>query len=224
METPQLFRRIGLLSVLSLMLVSLSVTTATATAFPPDEQQAAEPGDNRQSSSAASARTFKLALKSNLLFDLMGAPNIGIEYPIGDDFSVSASGAFAYWRINNSYALQTLQGGLDAKYWFNQRKGALTGWNAGLYGVYGGRYDVQWKQGWQGSSFFSAGLVAGYALPVGKCLNLEFALAAGWFHTPEARHYERLNGERLLWQQTRSNVNRFSLTKVQVNLVWLIGK
>ncbi len=174
-----------------------------------------------------------MALKSNLLLDAIGAPNLGIEVPFSFNchdglkkhFSAYLDFAWAGWHTrNNLYSLQTAQGSIGAKYWFNPGHGALTGWNAGIYGIYGSRYDIRWKDGWQGDGFWSVGISGGYAIPIAKRLNLEFSLAAGYFHTPEARHYHRPENGHLLWQQTRYNVGRFSLTKIQVNFIWLIGK
>ena len=169
---------------------------------------------------------YQLALKTNLLFDLVGAPNLGVEIPFGKDknFSVAADAAYAYWQINNLYALQTIQGGIETKYWFNTLCGPLIGWNAGVYGMYCTRYDVQWKDGYQGDGFWSAGLSAGYSALISKRLNLEFAVAGGYFYTPEVRHYNRPEKGHLLWEETRTDVVRFSLTKVKINIVWLIAK
>jgi hypothetical protein len=179
--------------------------------------------DNDRLTDSVVLRTkFRVALKTNLLFDAVGAPNLGVEVPLGERFSITADMAFARWNINNLYALQTFQGGLGAKYWFDQRKGRLTGWSVGAYGMYSGRYDVQWKDGWQGDGFWSTGLGAGYSMPISERLNIELAAAAGFFYTPEARHYHRPVNGHLMWHQTRYNVSRFSLTKLQVNLVWLI--
>ena len=169
-------------------------------------------------------RDNTFALKTNLLFDLAGAPNIGVETSIMKQLSVTADFAYAYWRINNLYALQTIQGGVGAKYWFGPSDRPLTGFNAGIYGTYGGRYDVQFKDGYQGDRFWSAGLSAGYSMALSNRLNLELSLAGGYFFTPEARHYHRPENGHLLWDETRYNMGRFSLTKLQVNLVWLIGK
>jgi hypothetical protein len=170
-------------------------------------------------------KTTKLALKTNLFFDAVGAPNLGVEVPFGRNrnFSAALDLAYACWSFDNLYALQTMQGGVGVKYWFNPRGRALTGWNAGVYGVYGGRYDVQWLDGYQGDRFWSAGISGGYSARIAKKLNLEFALAAGYFRTPQVRHYHEPEKGHLLWQETRYNTGRFSLTKVQINLVWLIG-
>ncbi len=170
-------------------------------------------------------REFKSVLKTNLLFLAAGAPNIGVEIPFGEGyrFSAGATAAATKWQINNKYALQTMQGGFDVKYWFDPEERPMTGFNAGLYVHFGGRYDVQWRKGWQGDRFFSTGIECGYSMPISCRFNLEFSLAAGGFHTPEARHYEVQN-DYLMWRQTRYNVGRFSLTRARVNLVWLFGR
>lgn len=181
---------------------------------------------------------YPVALKTNLLFDAVGALNIGVEMPIGKHFSVIGDFAYSYWRsYKNLYALQTLQYGVEGRYWFgvNENKKArkqewakpLRGWNVGLYGMYCNRYDVQWIDGYQGDGFWSAGLSAGYAAPIARNLTLELSLAAGYFYTSEYRHYHQpeydANGKyHLMWQQTGS-FGTFTLTKVRVSLVWLIG-
>ncbi len=165
-----------------------------------------------------------LALKTNMLFDLVGAPNVGVEVPLGRHFSLTADIAYAFWRIDNRYALQTLQGGIGAKFWFSQKKGQLTGWNVGLYGMYCARYDVQWQDGYQGDGFWSGGISVGYSWAVSPRLRLEASVAAGVFYTPEVRHYTRPENGHLMWQETRYNVTRFAPTKLQLNLIWLIGK
>lgn len=180
---------------------------------------------------------YPVAFKTNLLYDAVGAPNIGIEVPIGNHFSIVGDFTYAYWRSpKNLYALQTLEGGVEGRYWFgvNEKKKQknpewakpLRGWNVGLYGMYCSRYDIQWINGYQGDGFWSAGLSAGYATPIARNLTLEFSLAAGYFYTPEYRHYHRpeydANGKyHLMWQQT-GNFGTFTLTKIRVSLVWLL--
>ncbi len=77
--------------------------------------------------------------------------------------------------------MQSLQGGIGGKYWFDQRRGQMTGWNVGVYGLYSSRYDIQWQGGYQGDSYVSAGFSGGYSWRIAKRLNIEFALAAGVF-------------------------------------------
>jgi len=169
-----------------------------------------------------------LALKTNLLFDLVGAANLGVEIPLWERFSVGADAAYSFWRINNLYALQTIQGSVNAKYWFRPwgepGDRMLTGWNAGVYAMYCTRYDAQWLDGLQGDGFWSAGVSGGYAMPLSDRWRLEAAIAAGYIHTPEVRFYDRPERGHLMWRETRQNVGRVSITKLQFNLVWLLRK
>ncbi len=228
MNNPLLtFSRGTILVTLCLFLMSL---TAAAQTPAPEQQPGAAletpfpPSGNSTAAGGVRSYLMQVAVKSNMLFLAAGTPNIGLEFPVSDQFSITATGAFTRLTIKQTYAIQTLQGGLDFKYWFGAGGGrTLTGWNAGVYMVAGAPWDVQWKTGWQGDSFLSAGLEGGYSLCIGKKWNLEFLLAAGWFHTPEARQY-RKEGGHMMWQQSRQNVHRFSLTKAQVNLVWHFGR
>ena len=164
-----------------------------------------------------------VALRTNILLDIAGGPNIGVEIPIGNHFSVAAVFDYAHTTIKNLYALQTIDGSIEGRYWFNWKDQPLTGWNAGIYGTLGGRYDIQWKDGVQGDRFWTAGMTGGYSLPISQNFNLDFSLAAGVIGTPEARYYERPRDGHLIWKETRYDAIRFSITKVRVNFVWLIN-
>ena len=168
-------------------------------------------------------RAYPFALKTNLLYDLIGAPNLSLEVPVGEKFSIAAGMTYAYWRINNLYALQTYHGDIEGKYWFSSSNRSLTGWNVGVYASLGGRYDVQWKSGLQGDKFWTFGVVGGYSLPLSGAFNLDFSLAAGYIGTPEVRRYERPQDGHLIWKETRYNTDLFSITKACVSLVWLLG-
>jgi hypothetical protein len=163
------------------------------------------------------------AIETNTLLWLAGTPNLGAEVSLSKHLSLAASGAVADWHIKSRYSLQAAKGGLDLKYWFNDNCcGSFTGWHCGVWGVLGGRFDVQWGSGWQGDRFYSTGIVGGYSLAIGRALNLELSASPGWFFTPEMRHYHAADNL-LVWQQTRYNAGRF-MFKCAVNLVWLPGK
>ncbi len=180
---------------------------------------------------------YPLALKTNMLYDLAGAANLGVELPIGSRWSVVGDAAYAYWRTSNHlYALQTLEYGLSGRYWLpvgERRKERnpewdkpLRGWNFGVYGRYWQRYDVQWIDGVQGDGSWSAGITAGYAFPVARNLSLETGLGAGYLHTSEYRSYDRPvydedGNYHLMWKKT-AIWSGLTLTRVSFSLVWLI--
>lgn len=184
-------------------------------------------------------RRYPIALRTNLLYDAVGAINIGMELPYGrnENWSLIADFAYAYWRSpKNLYALQTLEYGVENRYWFGVGQAKkdkkpnwaqpLKGWYVGIYGKYWQRYDVQFVDGIQGDATWSAGLTAGYAIPLNRSLSFDFGIGAGWVSTSEYRHYHQpeydANGKyHLMWQQT-GRWSGLSLTKVRFALVWLI--
>ena len=108
------------------------------------------------------------AFKTNLLFDVITALNIGVEVPIGKRWSVDADWLFPWWRHDKNrpnskpYRLEVLCGSLEGKYWFGNRDNypVLNGWFAGVYGS-GGLYDLQWNEKGYTGIFFVVGIRAG---------------------------------------------------------------
>ena len=172
------------------------------------------------------------AFKTNLLFDVITALNIGVEVPIGKRWSVDADWLFPWWRHDKNrpnskpYRLEVLCGSLEGKYWFGNRDNypVLNGWFAGVYGS-GGLYDLQWKaKGYQGE-FFVAGISGGYAHKLGKHFSMEYSLGIGCLRS-YYRHYEAFFGVDNDWHPIRLNNGTYTWigpTKAEVSLVWLIN-
>ncbi len=197
-----------------------------------------QPQNQPPSPLQALGANYPFALKTNLLYDLTGALNLGAEVPVGERWSVLGDAAYAYWRTGNHlYAMQTLEYGLSGRYWIpagNRRRlrnpewgKPLRGWSLGIYGRYWQRYDVQWIDGCQGDASWSAGITAGYAFPVGRNLSFELGLGAGYFSTSEYRTYDRplyddQGNYHLMWRETGA-WSGITLTKVNFSLVWLVA-
>ncbi len=143
-------------------------------------------GDTTTESKPASARTT--ALRTNLLADLLGAVNVGVEFPVGGRFSVAADLMYAHTRIGN-FTIQGFQGSLEGRYWFGRERNKPTGWNVGIYATYCSRFDLQLGGGYQGDGFFSVGASAGYSVSLSNRLSLDFSLMAGYQYLPELRKY-----------------------------------
>lgn len=172
-------------------------------------------------------KNIKLALKTNLLYDAALIPNIKLEIPIKDRFSVAAEWIFPWWVTkNNGNALQMLSGNVEGKYWFGNRetKPQLTGLYAGIYAG-GGYYDLQFKNnGYQGEFFIAAGLQGGYAHTINKSgsLRMEYALGLGYLKT-NYRYYEgKEDNEFLVWKHN-GNYTWIGPTRAEVSLVWFIN-
>lgn len=174
------------------------------------------------------------ALKTNLLFDVAMLPNIELEVPIGNRFSLAAEVVFPWWLWEQEqHCLQVVNGNLEGRYWLGNREKrrngsprlVMTGWFTGLYAG-GGYYDLEWdKRGYQGEFFIMGGVSGGYAHSIGRHLRMEYSVGVGYLKT-NYRYYEaRLNCEKERWELYRQNDGRFSWlgpTRAKVSLVWML--
>ena len=143
-----------------------------------------------------------IAVKTNLLYDVLATPNIAVELPLGKRWSIFADYTFPWWEWdNNSRAWEDLDWKLGARYWFGDRtkRDVLTGLFAGGFGA-AGYYDVQpHHKGWQGE-FYAAGLEGGYAWRLSKHWHFEVSGALGYMHTKYRRYHGELNDQHLVYK------------------------
>jgi hypothetical protein len=186
------------------------------------------------SESRAQADTLKpvLALKTNLLYDLALSPNIELEIPIGNRWSISAGFMRGWWLKKDwSFCWQIEAADLEGRYWPGCRtdKPLLNGWFAGAFAG-GGFYDFQLNSdhGTQGEFYIMAGLSAGYVHRIGQNLNLEYELGAGFF-TMDYRKYRVAEYYRndvlqrdLIRQGPEKRYKALIPLKVKVALSWTI--
>lgn len=178
-----------------------------------------------------SRRKFTMGLRTNMLYDLALTPNIGVEFYLGSNLSLSAIWSYSWWKSDASHFYWRNYGGdISLRYWLGLDEKPLTGHHVGIYaqtstfdfemggiGYLGGKPggtlldDFNW----------SAGLEYGYSLPLTDCLNLDFTIAAGYidytYHTydPEDGCYVRLSTNRL---------RTIFPTKAEISLVWILGR
>lgn len=178
-------------------------------------------------------KPFYMAVKTNMLYDLLAVPNLGVEFYLGKGWSVSGNWIYGWWKSDSRHRFWRVYGGeLAVRKWFGRQADAkpLTGHHLGLYGQIF-TYDFEWGgKGYLGgkpgetlwdSPNYAAGVEYGYSLPIARRLNLDFALGVGYWggkyykYIPRDGHY--------VWQATR-NRHWFGPTKAVVSLVWLIGR
>ena len=175
---------------------------------------------------------FYMAVKTNLLYDALLVPNIGVEFYVGKGFSVGGNWMYAWWNRNSRHRYWRIYGGeLAVRKYFNRTSegSPLNGHHIGIYGQVftydfetGGRGYMGGKPGgtlWEKMNY-SAGLEYGYSLPVTRRLNLDFVIGVGYWggtyyeYLPMDNHY--------VWQATKQR-RWFGPTKAEVSLVWLLG-
>ena len=135
-----------------------------------------------------------LALKTNLLYDAVSWLNFSVEVPVYQDkYSVLYYHQFPWWRWGkgkNEFCMRFLSIGLEGRWWFKPmprestskriKRDKLIGHFLGMYAE-SGKWDFERKRDvcYQGEHW-SAGFSYGYSMPIGKRLNLEFSVSAGY--------------------------------------------
>ena len=171
---------------------------------------------------AAADRKLVVAARSNLL---VPALNVGVEVPIGTNWSVGADYYFPWvWpKKDNKNCFEFLGWGIEGRYWFGKNRtihDRLQGHSVGLYG-YMGYYDFERNfHGHQGE-FVNVGLDYTYAMAVGKkkAVHFEFSLGVGFIYS-EARKYTVIEATGpLISDKITQKVRYFGPTKANISLV-----
>lgn len=147
------------------------------------------------------------ALKTNALFDLAGAVNAQVEFPIGGRVSVAAELIHPWWLSKkNSWCYQGRSIHLEPRVWFGDRskKEMLTGLFMSVYGGVGD-YDFQLpSKGYQGK-FWDAGIGIGYSWSMSRHWAFELEAGVGYFETLMDHYTPRHNYTRLVYDSTTKN-------------------
>ena len=212
---------------------------AAGVSFPKPAMRASTPVPVSASAPAFAGQTlrtrkpFYMAVKTNMLYDAIAAPNIGVEFYAGRRWSVGANWMYAWWKTDRKHWYWRTYGGeLNLRKWFGKRaqEKPLQGHHLGIYGQLltydfetGGRGYIGGKPGgslWDKANW-GAGIEYGYSLPVGRRLNLDFSVGAGYLG---GEYWEYVSHEECyVWQATK-RLRWFGPTKAEVSLVWLIGR
>lgn len=172
-----------------------------------------------------SARPFYMDIKSNMLYDALLVPNIGVEFYLGRNWSVAGNWMYAWWKSDRLHDYwRTYGGDVEIRRWLGKKAGEkpLTGHHIGVYGQIV-TYDFELGgQGFLGDKWsYGAGVSYGYSRPVARRLNIDFTLGIGCLrgqykrYLPIDTHY--------VWQSTH-NGNWIIPTKAEISLIWLVGR
>lgn len=169
-------------------------------------------------------KPFYMALKTNLLYDALLVPNLGIEFYLGRGWSVGADWMYAWWKTDRKHYYWRVYGGeFSVRKYFGRAAEAkpLTGHHLGLYGQMM-TYDFELGgTGYLSKLSYGGGIEYGYSFPIGRRFNLDLGLGVGYWggeykkYIPIDTHY--------VWQLTGRR-HWIGPTKAEITLVWLIGR
>ena len=175
----------------------------------------------------AAANAQKVALKTNILYDALLTPDLGIEAKVAPQWTVELTGNVNFWKVNDRRWKQwNLQP--EVRYWFCQ---AFSGHFLAAH-LIGGQYNfgnlpLGFKflgtdfsqlrdsryQGWMGG----AGVAYGYTWILDRHWNFEAEIGVGWIYADYDRYPCAVCGTKL----DSGHHNYFGPTKAALNLVYV---
>ena len=171
-------------------------------------------------------KSYYMALKNNVIYDAMLLPNLAVEFSLPRRWSIELEGLWSWWGPSGDrHRYHRIQaGGLEVRKWLGHPfQTPLTGHFLGAYSYFG-NWDIRLNdRGFQSpKGTLSVGLTYGYAMPVARRLNLEFALSIGYMGGEYYKYIYDPNHDRYPWRST-GRLGWFGPTKAKASLVWLIG-
>lgn len=169
----------------------------------------------------------EVALKSNVLYDAVLSPTVGVEVGLAPKWTLDVSGTINAWSVNG-HRWKTWMVQPEARYWFCQR---FSGHFVGSH-VLGGQYnwgnlknDIMFLgtdfsnlsdrryQGWM----VGAGVAYGYSWILSRHWNLEAEIGIGWVYTRSDEFNCANCGKKL-----RSSIphNYVGPTKAALNIIY----
>jgi len=177
-------------------------------------------------------KPFYMDIRTNMLYDLLAVPNIGVEFYLGKGWSVVANWMYGWWKTDRRHWYwRTYGGDIAVRRWFGRaaKEKPLTGHHLGVYGQIftydfetGGRGYMGGKPGGTilDKMNYAVGVEYGYSRPIAQRLNIDFTIGLGYWGGTY-HEYRPIDGC-YVWQATKRR-KWFGPTKAEVSLVWLIG-
>lgn len=177
---------------------------------------------------APCAKAQNVGLKTNLLYDALLSPTVGVEAGVAPKWTVDLSGTLNAWTVNGHRWKQWMVQP-EGRYWFCQRfAGHFVAAHA-LGGQFNfGNIDADFKflgtdfsklkderyQGWMAG----AGVAYGYSWILNRNWNIEAELGIGWVYSRYDVYRCADCGKKIRENESH---NYFGPTKVAVNLIYV---
>ena len=226
-----------------IVFVSVQKKTEVEETDVPDERQA-EPISSVDTLSVAretdtvvwqpdKKRPFYMAIKTNMLYDVLAVPNIGVEFYLKKNWSIAGNWMYSWWNTKSGHRYWRVYGGdIAVRKWLGKKAAEkpLQGHHLGLYGQLF-TYDFEWGgTGYMGGEpggtlwdepNFAVGVEYGYSLPITRRLNIDFNIGVGYWGGKYYK-YRPIDGH-YVWEVSKKR-HWFGPTKAEIALVWLLGR
>lgn len=174
---------------------------------------------------APTSTPYTFALRTNLLYDALLLPTLGVEWRINPHVGVRLDGSLSHWGGSSDKVQKVWLLNPEVRWYLLRDKRFYAGVSAtyGKYNIY--KYPLgsllKDDTGYQGS-LWNAGLTVGYQLHLCRSFSLDFNLGLGYTRS-EYDSFAMTNGTRVGKQRNKSK-SLFGPTQIGVSLIWRLKK
>lgn len=167
---------------------------------------------------------YRLAVRTNVLYDAFLLPTLGVEWRVNRDLGVKLDGSLSWWGGEHGRVQKMWLVNPEVRWYLLDKKRFYVG-ASGSYGEYnlykymlGG--IVSKDTGYQGK-LWNAGLTVGYQLYLSRGFSIDFNLGLGYTRS-EYDSFGMTDGIRVYKKRNRTK-NLWGPTQAGISLVWTIG-
>lgn len=190
----------------------------------PEPQPAQEPVAEVAPEPVVPAKPYCLAVRTNVLYDAMLLPTLGVEWRVNRDLGIKLDGSLAWWGNEKEKVQKMWVLNPEVRWYLLRDKRFYVGASAnyGKYNIY--KYPLgsilskdTGYQGWM----WGAGVTVGYQLYLSRCFSVDFNLGLGYTRF-DYDTFGITDGVRVYKGRDRTK-NFWGPTQAGISLVWTIG-
>lgn len=173
---------------------------------------------------ATPSKPYCFAVRTNVLYDAMLLPTLGVEWRIDRDWSVKLDGSLSRWGGNSGKVQKIWLLNPEVRRYLLRDRRLYVG-ASGSYGEYN-IYEYPLGKlfskdtGYQGT-LWSAGVTVGYQLCLSRHFSVDFNLGVGYTRS-EYDSFTMTDGVRVSKERGKTK-NFFGPTQAGISLVWRFG-
>lgn len=168
--------------------------------------------------------SYLFALRTNLLYDALLLPTIGLEWRINPSLGIKVDGSRSWWSNEDNQVQKIWLLSPEVRWYMLNKKRFYLGASAnfGEYNIYKNAIGSLFSDdtGYQGK-LWGAGITLGYQVYLSRCLSFDFNLGLGYTKF----QYDSFNviNQTRVCEEPNLSKNFFGPTQAGFSLVWTIG-
>lgn len=160
-------------------------------------------------------RKWNFSLHSNLLYDAVLIPNLGVEVKINEKIGFVLYGSWGHMNwIEGTRKYRLWSAGGEIRYYFLEKKNFYAG---GIFQV--GELNYKFSEVGRQGNFMSGGVATGYTIRIDKNLNLDLGVGFGYNYFDYER-YKFIQGVNM--RDGKETDKKWFPCKAGISLVWQI--